>query len=62
MKTANFAAWPAENVKAWVVDCIRYRGRVLVGEHAHYCNDWDGLVIDESCFEWPCGCPEGDET
>jgi len=22
----------------------------------HYCFEWDGLPIDETTLEWPCGC------
>lgn len=40
--------------------CIKYRGRVLTGEFAHWCNAWDGLPVDETCEEWPCECgPSG---
>lgn len=42
----------------WKVDSLRWRGRVLVGIHAHWCLDWDGLPIDETCPEWPCACSE----
>ena len=37
-------------------ECFRWRGRVLKGECAHLCDDWDGLPIDETCPEWPCAC------
>ena len=37
-------------------DCMRWRGRVLNGDYAHWCPDWDGLPIDETCNEWPCNC------
>lgn len=47
---------PAE----WVEWCLRERGRVLVGEHGHFCPDWDGLTMDETCDEWPCPCSVGD--
>jgi len=40
----------------WVADCIRWRGKVLEGEHGHWCEEWDGLPVDETCREWPCGC------
>ncbi len=35
---------------------MKWRKRVLTGEHAHFCNDWDGLPVDETTPEWPCGC------
>lgn len=41
----------------WEKECEREHGRVLVGEHKHYCYDWDGLPIDETCKEWDsCTC------
>jgi len=40
----------------WVNDCARWRGVLLVGEKRHWCNDWDGLPIDETCREFPCAC------
>ncbi len=39
----------------WIDDCIKYRGFVLTGKFAHWCYDWDGLPIDETCGpEWDC--------
>lgn len=47
---------PAED-DAWREDCVGYRGRVLTGVGAHWCPDWDGLPIDETCAEWEaCAC------
>ncbi len=40
----------------WKSECLRWRGRVLTGQYAHLCQDWDGLPIDETCIEWPCAC------
>jgi hypothetical protein len=40
----------------WVKDCYRWRGEVLLGQHAHWCPDWDYLPIDETTPEWPCPC------
>lgn len=40
----------------WEELCMRYRGKVLTGVHAHACWDWDDLPIDETCPEWPCIC------
>lgn len=44
---------------SWESVCLQERGRVLTGDFAHFCMDWDGLTIDETCPEWPCIC-EGD--
>ena len=44
--------------KEFEVDCLHWRGRVLVGRYAHYCNDWDGLPVDETTPEWPCACAD----
>jgi hypothetical protein len=40
----------------WRKDCLWWRGEVLVGACKHYCHEWDGLPMDETCAEWPCGC------
>jgi hypothetical protein len=40
----------------WIEDCKRWRGRVLTGFYCHWCDDWDGLPIDETTPEWPCVC------
>lgn len=48
-------------MRDWDDDCMEYRGTVLTGRYSHFCMDWDGLPIDETCIEWPC-CgyePEG---
>lgn len=38
-------------------DCMHWRGRLLTGKEAHYCHDWDGLPMDETCEEYSsCGC------
>lgn len=45
------------NTIDWNEDCMRWRGRVLTGEKAHWCWDWDGLPVDETTPEWPtCTC------
>jgi hypothetical protein len=45
----------------WEADCLRWRGKVLTGEHGHWCPDYDFLPIDETCAnEWPCPCQVGD--
>ena len=52
--------WPMEGVDPidpeWVAECLLWRGRVLTGRERHYCFEWDGLPIDETTLEWPCGC------
>jgi hypothetical protein len=41
---------------AWIKDCLTWRGKVLTGRFRHWCDDWDGLPIDETSLEWPCAC------
>lgn len=36
------------HVAQWKADCLKWRGRLLVGEKAHWCGDWDGLPVDET--------------
>jgi len=47
----------------WEDACMKDRGRILTGLYSHFCQDWDGLVMDETCDgEWPCPCkPDIDE-
>ena len=40
----------------WHADCLKWRGKVLTGKFRHWCEDWDGLPIDETTPEWPCVC------
>ena len=41
----------------WREDCLRWRGVVLTGDKAHWCHDWDGLPVDETCREFEsCTC------
>jgi hypothetical protein len=42
----------------WVEDCDKWRGQLLTGDYAHWCDDWDGLPMDETCPEWPCACAD----
>jgi len=49
--------WRLRPMTAWEADCLHWRGRVLTGQHQHWCHAWDGLPIDETCPEWPC-CDE----
>jgi hypothetical protein len=38
----------------WIEDCVRHYGRVLKGEKAHWCPEWDYLPIDDTCPEIEC--------
>lgn len=40
----------------WAHDCQKWRGKLLTGRQGHWCDEWDGLPVDETCPEWPCGC------
>jgi hypothetical protein len=44
------------DLPAWKRDSRHWRGRVLTGRYCHWCDDWDGLPIDETTPEWPCAC------
>ena len=46
------------HAQEWHDGCMKWRGHVLTGHHAHYCFSWDGLPVDETCAEWPCGCQD----
>ncbi len=40
-------------------ECLRLYGKRLDGKHQHYCPDWDGLPIDDTCQEFEtCTCPK----
>jgi hypothetical protein len=41
-------------------DCLKWYGKVLTGKFAHWCYDWDGLPIDETCGEFTC-CHDVDD-
>ncbi len=47
-----------ERQSEWEKECLHWRGEVLIGIYAHYCFEWDGLPIDETSYEWPCGCQD----
>ncbi len=32
-------------------ESIKDHGRVLTGERAHWCPDWDYMTVDETCAE-----------
>jgi len=40
----------------WIEDCLRWRGSILTGYASHWCYDYDFLPVDETSYEWPCGC------
>jgi len=40
----------------WIEDCLYWLGVVLTGTYAHWCDDYDGLPVDETSHEWPCAC------
>lgn len=43
-------------IDGWKRDCLKWRGKVLTGKYKHWCNDWNGLPVDETTPEWPCAC------
>jgi|GEM_PF-2209441 len=44
-------------VEQWIEDCERTHGRVLAGACHHWCREWDGMPIDETCPEFDaCLC------
>lgn len=45
----EWASW-----SEWEADCIRWRGKILRGPDAHWCNDWDGLPISSFTQEYQC--------
>lgn len=56
--SAEHLRWNENMAQNWVADCMHWFGRVLHGERVHWCEDWDGLPVDETSPEWPCGCFE----
>lgn len=41
----------------WEQECLQWRGKVLTGKFGHYCDQMDGLPVDETCYEWEnCIC------
>jgi hypothetical protein len=51
-----------EASEQWKTESLKWRGRVLTGEQGHWCEKWDGLPVDETTPEWPCGCRLEPET
>ena len=40
-------------------ESIAIRGHILTGKYKHWCNEFDGLPVDENCFEFKfCLCFE----
>lgn len=47
----------------WNEECLRFWGRVLIGEKKHWCADWDFLPIDETTTdEFACCTCYSDEV
>lgn len=41
----------------WETDCIEWRGKVLRGPDAHWCDEWDGLPVTAFTPEYSaCTC------
>jgi len=39
----------------WIEDCMHWHGKVLTGNNAHWCPEWDDLPIDDTCvMEMSC--------
>lgn len=39
----------------WIAGSKQERGHVLRGDYGHWCAEWDGLTVDESCDEFHGG-------
>lgn len=35
-------------------ECIKWRGKKLIGKYAHWCDEWDSLPVDETTSEFSC--------
>jgi len=47
----------AKSNSDWPADCDKWRGQLLTGRYSHWCYDWDGLPMDETCIEFnSCEC------
>lgn len=45
------------DIPNWQAQCRLEHRRVLTGEYAHYCPDWDYMTVDETTTEWEsCAC------
>ena len=38
----------------WFRESKKWVGRILDGQYAHWCDDWDGLPVDETTKEFEC--------
>ena len=48
-----------QEINTFDQDSESFHGRVLSGKYKHYCNEFDGLPIDEPCIEFAyCLCFE----
>jgi len=48
---------PSEDRKK---DCLHWHGRLLTGDKAHWCPDWDFMPIDDTMTEFlVCTCELG---
>ncbi len=48
-----------EEISEFDQDCQHHYGKILTGKYKHYCNEFDGLPIDETCIEFAyCLCFE----
>ncbi len=45
---------PCAAIPLWEADCMYWRGKVLRGPDAHWCNDWDGLPVSAFTMEYDC--------
>lgn len=46
----------------WKEDCMKWWGKILTGDKAHWCPEWDDLPIDETCDEFRfCQCGIGEK-
>lgn len=53
---------PLRDTDEWRWVSRRAHGRVLVGKFCHWCNEWDGLPVDETVPEWEaCVCFDKDQ-
>lgn len=51
-----------ESNDLWAADCAFWYGELLTGKFRHWCPEWDGLPIDETCPEFKaCVCYKEDE-
>lgn len=57
-KLADDAVAESESkTSQWQKDCMQWHRKMLTGNFAHYCPDWDFLPIDDTCKEFKsCTC------